>query len=157
MLANQIQSCIKYTMTKSHCFRNAWLATSKNQIIKAEESYDSSQELHNKHTVKSQITSIHNERSDFLWKLLSKNKRELPNPTEDIQLKKSNALHPGWNLESFPCRSEHYRDAYLTASVWCALKLKPKQNSKNSNKQAQEDWKEARALTFTNDTICIQE
>lgn len=40
-------------MTKSHYFRNAWLATSKNQIIKAEESYDSSQELQNKHTVKS--------------------------------------------------------------------------------------------------------
>lgn len=78
MLANQIQSCKKYTMTKSHCFRNAWLATSKNQIIKAEESYDSSQELQNKHTVKSNkypftMRSILYENS-----YQRRNKRELP-------------------------------------------------------------------------------
>ena len=53
MLANQIQSCIKYIIIKWHCFRNAWLATLINQIIKAEESYDFSQELQNKHMVKS--------------------------------------------------------------------------------------------------------
>lgn len=36
-------------------------------------------------------------------------------------------------------------------------KLKPKQNSKNSKSTVQEDWKEARALTFTNDTTVYTE
>ena len=78
MLANQIQSCIKYIIINWHCFRNAWLATLINQIIKAEESYDFSQELQNKHMVKSNkypftMRSILYENS-----YQRRNKRELP-------------------------------------------------------------------------------
>ena len=36
-------------------------------------------------------------------------------------------------------------------------KFKPKQHSKNSKQTVQEDWKEARTLTFTNDTTVYTE
>lgn len=78
MLANQIQSCIKYTMTKSHCFRNAWLATLINQITKAEESYDFSQELQNKHMVKSNKYSFTMRSILYENSNQRRNKRELP-------------------------------------------------------------------------------
>lgn len=84
MLANQIQSCIKYTVTKSHCFRNAWLATLINQIIKVEESYDFSQELQNKHLVKSNKYPFIMRSILYKNSYQRRNKRELPNPTEGI-------------------------------------------------------------------------
>ena len=84
MLANQIQSCIKYTVTKLHCFRNAWLATLINQIIKAEESYDFSQELQNKHLAKSNKYPFTTRSILYKNSYQRRNKRELPNPTEGI-------------------------------------------------------------------------
>ena len=84
MLANQIQSCIKYTVTKLHCFRNAWLATLINQIIKAEESYDFSQELQNKHLVKSNKYPFTTRSILYKNSYQRRNKRELPNPTDGI-------------------------------------------------------------------------
>lgn len=84
MLANQIQSCIKYTVTKSHCFRNAWLATLINQIIKVKESYDFSQELQNKHSVKSNKYPFIMRSILYKNSYQRRNKRELPNPTEGI-------------------------------------------------------------------------
>ena len=82
MLANQIQSCIKYTMTKLYCLRNVWLATLKKsinivyQIIIEEKSYDFSRApeyAYDKIKYPFTMKSIHYENS-----YQTRNKRELP-------------------------------------------------------------------------------